>query len=103
MLANIVDALQGPATDAVDDASTELDPEASQAPAPPAEPGPAQSSPPPASAAPAATSNQPDAAHTVQAGVKKAEQAPEQAFSWWGVASALADSVRKNTADIAAR
>ncbi|KAK9807324.1 hypothetical protein WJX73_001726 [Symbiochloris irregularis] len=102
MFANLVDALQGPATEAVDDSPEQIEsPRASD---------PAADAHDEAAAQQPSTSSQDAAGHAAEAqpaqqqspAKAKQQQQEQGTFSWWGVASALADTVRKNTADIAA-
>ena len=118
MFANIVDTLQGPATEAVDDSATEVI-TASPSDHQPAASSSGESAPPLGQqTAQDLTDEQGSNQHKAQSvkdatadarqeSVKRQQQQQQQqqqgSFSWWGMASGLADSVRKNAADIAAR
>lgn len=130
MFASLVDALQGPAEQAVDDSASDEDiqgpaeglqaaPQQSESAAQEPEvlissPSAPEEETPAAAAAsglqsvddlaeedPQIPVTQPEASRTSVP--TAAAQRPQQAFSLWGMASALADNVRKNTADIASR
>lgn len=128
MFASLVDALQGPAEQAVDDSASDEDIQgpAEGLQAPPQQSESAAQEPEVLISSPSAPEEETPAA-AVASGLQSADdlaeeesqipvtqpeasrtsvptaaaQRPQQAFSLWGMASALADNVRKNTADIA--